>query len=146
MAQPDGPVRTTVTHDTAEVRREELRESARQNSNTGWWVAALVAIVAVVGLFFMFGGQRANNGEIQAAREAGQADATLDSATQRATVAAATATEAAQDAAESTAVATQAAAENAQAAAERTAEATQAAAAEVGQAAEDAAASTPPVE
>lgn len=136
----------TITRETAAERREDVRQAARAESNAGWWVAALVAIVAIVGLFFVFGGQRTGDGDLQAARDQGRAEAMLDNATTQAQAAAENATRAASQAADATAAATQAAADSAQAAAQQTAEATQNAAADVSDAASDAAAQEPAVQ
>ncbi|WP_332764664.1 hypothetical protein [Phenylobacterium sp.] len=147
MADPNEPyVEKTVTEGPATVRREEIRtvgETSRGN-NAGWWIAALVAIVAVVGLFFVFNTSTTDEGDLMAARESGRAEATLDAATATAQGAAADATAASRDAAAEVANATRSAAENASAAAERSAQSAENAAVSAGDAAADAAATTEP--
>lgn len=49
--------------------------SRHTESNAGWWVAGLATIVAVVALVLMFAANRASQQELQAAREAGRAEA-----------------------------------------------------------------------
>ena len=94
----------------------------RSDSNAGWWIAALVAVIAVAGLIFMYVNQN-NQAELQAARDQGAAEATLDNATANAQMAAAQATQAAQSATERAAAAGEHAAASAQAAAQQTAQA-----------------------
>lgn len=134
--------RTTVHEGPGSVRREEVRQTASARSGAGWWIAALVAIVALVALVLVFN-DRNRQDELQAAREQGAAQATLDSAATSAQQAAADASRAAQAAMDSTARASQEAAAAAQAAANQTAEATRSAAAQAGDAAEDATATAP---
>jgi len=104
--------RTTVTHEpeTVVVRRG--------GSSAGWWVAAIVAIVAIFGVIFMVNASNSNTDDaLQAARDQGAAEATLGNATANAQQAASSAALAAQDAAGNAARATESAA---QAAAQRT--------------------------
>ncbi|MGH6909848.1 MAG: hypothetical protein ACREE0_10310 [Phenylobacterium sp.] len=119
MSNDGDYVERTVEGPTT-IRREEVRVS-RGSSNAGWWIAALVAIVAIVGVIFMM-----NNGttqtDLQNARNEGAAQQALSTAATDAQAAATQATQAAQDAAHSTAQATETAA---QAAADRTAQAAQ---------------------
>jgi hypothetical protein len=116
--------RTTVSDD-GRVHREEVR--VRDGSSAaGWWVAALIAIVAVVGVLFMLNANTADrNAELQAARDQGAAEATLANAAADAQAAAAQASQAAQSAMDSTARAAEQAAANAQAAAQQSAETAQ---------------------
>ena len=139
MATPNEPYVEKTVIEQPGVRREEIRTAAPQRgSSTGWWIAALVAVIAIAGLFFMYSSNTAVDTELQAARENGRAEAMLDSATTQAQAAAASASEASANAASSMAEASRSAAESASAAAERTAEATQNAAASAGDAAADA--------
>lgn len=142
MSNQDPYVERTVTETPSTVRREEVRAGGgrSEGSNAGWWVAALVAVIAIVGLFFVFNANTAGEADLQAARETGRAEAMLDNATAQAQQAAADASRASSNAAASMAAAGQSAADSAATAAERTAEATEQAASNAGQAAEDAAA------
>jgi hypothetical protein len=116
----DGDYVERTVIEPATVRREEVHVT-RESSNAGWWIAALVAVVAIVGvIFLMSNGNTQSN--LQAAHDQGAAEATLANAASNAQTAAAQAGAAAQNAAESTARATENAA---QAAADRTAAATQ---------------------
>jgi hypothetical protein len=104
--------------------REEVREFApvtTRSSNAGWWIAGVVAAVAIVGLIFLFATQNQQD-TLQAAHDQGVAEARQDSATADAQRAAMQASQSAQTAADSTARASQRAADAAQAAARRTAE------------------------
>ena len=104
--------RTTVTDAPTE------RVVVRSGSSAGWWVAAIVAIVAIFGVIFMINQSNANDdAALQAARDQGAAEATLGNATANAQAAASNAAQAAQDAAGNAARATESAA---QAAAQRT--------------------------
>lgn len=110
------------------VQREEVRV-VRASSNTGWWVAAFVAVVAIaVGVFFYSNNQTSQT-DLQAAREQGAAQAQTDNALSNAQMSASQAAQSAQSAAMSTAQANDSAAQaaasrNAQAAAARDAAAT----------------------
>jgi hypothetical protein len=119
--------RTTVRRTPA--GREEVREvqgTTRSTGAAGWWISAIVAIVAVVGLIFVFTSQNRAD-QLQAAREQGAAQANLDNAAAAAQQSAAQASQAAQAAVDSTARASQRAAEAAQAAANQTVRQAQAA-------------------
>ncbi len=98
-----------MTQEPQYVERVEVRRS----SSTGWWIAALVAIVAIVGLVFMMTMNNGTQAALNDARDQGAAEQTLVNATQDAQQAAASATAAAQNAADSTARATEAAAQSA---------------------------------
>ncbi len=110
------------------VQREEVRV-VRAPSNTGWWVAAFVAVVAIaVGVFF-YSNNQTSQADLQAAREQGAAQAQTDNALSNAQMSATQAAQSAQSAAMSTAQANDSAAQaaasrNAQAAAARDAAAT----------------------
>jgi hypothetical protein len=96
------PLEVARTPDTVVVSRER--------SSAGWWIAALVAIVAVALLAFTLTSNRNNDAQLQAARDQGAAEASLDSATASAQMAAAQATQAARSATDQATAATQAAA------------------------------------
>jgi uncharacterized membrane protein len=101
------------------VQREEVRV-VRAPSNTGWWVAALVAVVAIaVGVFF-YSNNQTSQADLQTAREQGAAQAQTDNALSNAQMSASQAAQSAQSAAMSTAQANDSAA---QAAAARSAQA-----------------------
>lgn len=136
------PYERTVVEEPAVVRREEVR--VREGGNAGWWIAALVAVVAVVALMFAFTGNRPSEADLQAARDTGRAEAMLDNASRQAQLAAESASQASREAADRAASVTESAAAQAQAAADRAAANTEAAAANVGEAAEDAAATVDP--
>lgn len=138
MANEPYVERTTVEHPAGE-RREEVRVIERRGSATGWWIAALVAVIAVAGLFFMYNQNSAGDVELQAARDGGRAEAMVENAATRAQSAAAEATEASAAAAANVADATRAAAERSAAAAEQTAQTAQNAAVSASDAASDAA-------
>ncbi|MDP3854309.1 hypothetical protein [Phenylobacterium sp.] len=147
MADPNEPhVEKTITEGPATVRREEVRTvgATSSGSNAGWWIAALVAIVAIVGLFFVFNTGTTDEGDLMAARESGRSEAMIDSATADAQAAAVAATESSRQAASGVATATRSAADSASAAAERSAQAAESAAVSAGDAAADAAATTEP--
>jgi glucan phosphoethanolaminetransferase (alkaline phosphatase superfamily) len=118
--------RTTITE--VPVRREA--------NAAGWWVAALVAIVAIAGLVFMFVSNNPTQSDLQAARDQGVAEATVANATVNAQAAAAQASQAAQSAVETTARASEQAAN-------RASEAAQSAAASTAEAAQDATTTEP---
>jgi hypothetical protein len=137
MSTPNDPyVERTVIEEPAIVRREVVREPA--GNSAGWWVAALVAVVAVAGAIYLFSNNR-NDADLQAARDTGRAEATLDNAAANAQQAALTATQASRDAADTVARSSAAAAENARQAAAQTAKNTRDAAASAADAATDAA-------
>ena len=96
--------RTTVTGEPAQVI---IRE---RSSSAGWWVAALVAVIALVGVVFYMSNSGTTPNELEAARQQGAAEANLATATQSAQQAASTAAQSAQNAAENAASATESAA------------------------------------
>jgi hypothetical protein len=93
-----------TTEDPTIIRQEELRV-VRHSSNAGWWVAALIAIVAVVGVFFYM--SQNTQSDLQAARDQGAAQAQADNAATNAQTAASQAAQSAQSAVDSTAQAAQ---------------------------------------
>ena len=106
--------RTTVTHEPERVVVH------RGGSTAGWWVAAVVAIVAIFGVIFVINSSGPTRDDLQAARDQGTVEANMANATQGAQQAATSAAQAAQDAATGAARATESAA---QAAATSTAQA-----------------------
>jgi FtsZ-interacting cell division protein ZipA len=134
--------RVRETESPEGVRRERDEVIVRRDGLAGWWIAAVVAIVAVVGLLFIFSSQSRQD-ELQAAREQGVAQARLESATTDAQQAAMQATQSAQSAVDSSARATQRAAEAAQHAADQTAQQAQAAAESATDTARDASTTEP---
>lgn len=137
MSNPNDPhVERTIVEQPATVRTEYSAAPAG-SSNAGWWIAALVAVVAIVGLVFMFN-NNATSTDLQAATDAGRSEAMMETATTQAQTAAQAASEASANAASSMAGATQAAADSARNAADRTAEASRNAAAVATDAAQDA--------
>ena len=122
--------RTTVTGEPTHV---VIRE---RNSSAGWWVAAMVAIFALVGVVFFITSSGATPDDLQAARDQGAAEAGLAAATENAQAAATTAAQSAQMAAANAASATESAAN---AAAARTDQVIT----DASQAAEDASATVP---
>lgn len=135
MANPSEPVERTVIEQPATIRREEIRSAPASSGSgsSGWWVAALVAVIALVGAFFLFG--QNGQADLQAARDSGRTEAMAAQAQS----AAADASRASADAAASVAQAGRAAADRAADAAEKTAQSAQNAAASAGDAAQDAA-------
>jgi len=111
-----------------------VREVHHRSGNSGWWIAALVAIVAILGIVFMTN-NRNTQAELQAAQDQGRASAMIDNATQEAREAAASASAASSQAVDSMAAASQSAADSAKAAADRTAQAAQSATDQAGDAA-----------
>lgn len=109
----ESPTSYERTPDTVVVRRDR--------GAAGWWIAALVAVVAVAILAYMLTANR-NAADLQAARDQGRAEASLDAATASAQMAAAQATQAARSATDRAAEATQAAAANTAEAARDTAQ------------------------
>ncbi len=122
--------RTTITREP--VDRVVVQ---RSGSSAGWWVAALVAVIALFGVIFVVSNS-SNDSALQAARDQGAAEATLANATADAQQAASNAAQAAQNAAGGAARATESAA---QAAAAKT----QDAAAATADAAQDATSTEP---
>jgi cell division protein FtsX len=110
-----------MPNDREYVERTTVRETPEvvRSSAAGWWIAAIVAIIAVAGLLFVFSTQNRQS-ELQAARDQGAAEAGLAAATTDAQRAATQASQAAQSAVDSTTRASQRAAEAAQAAANQT--------------------------
>jgi hypothetical protein len=134
MSNPNDPyVERTVVEEPA-VRRE-VEPSRSGGNSAGWWIAALVALAAVVGLFMIMGNDNAQ--DLQAAREAGRTEAVVDSASTDAQRAATAASDAARSASASMAGAASSAGQAADSAADRA----QQAATSAGDAASDAAAS-----
>lgn len=107
----------------------------KERGAAGWWMAALVAVIAVAIVGYMLSANR-SQADLQAARDQGAAEATLDAATASAQMAAAQATQAARSATDQAAQATQAAANT-------TADAARATADAAGDMAADASASEP---
>jgi hypothetical protein len=116
----DGDYVERTVEEPVTVRREEVRVT-RDSGNAGWWIAALVAVVAIVGVIFLMNSNTTQT-DLQNARTEGAAQQALSTAATDAQAAAGQASQAAQDAARSTAQATETAA---QAAADRTAAAAQ---------------------
>ncbi|MBU1376562.1 MAG: hypothetical protein KKE02_14055 [Alphaproteobacteria bacterium] len=96
--------RTTVT---STPERVIIRE---RSSGAGWWVAALVAVIALVGVVIFMSNSGTTPNELQNARDQGAAEANLATATQNAQAAATTAAQSAQNAAANAASATESAA------------------------------------
>lgn len=94
----------------------------KERGAAGWWLAALVAVIAVAIVGYMLSANR-NQSDLQAARDQGAAEATLDAATASAQMAAAQATQAARSATDQAAQATDAAANTTAEAARATADA-----------------------
>ncbi len=144
MSNNEPYVERTVTEGPATVRREEIRTvEPRPSSSAGWWLAALVAIVAIVGVFFAFNSGMSTQNDLMAAKESGRAEAMLDTASAQAQQAAADASQASANAAASMGDATRSAADSAASAADRASEATQQAAASATDAAQDVTAQEP---
>lgn len=119
----------TERRDQPSVQREVVHKSG---GSAGWWVAGIVAIVALVGMFFIFGNSGDDTADLEMARDTGRAEAMVENA-------AASAQNAAAEAAESSRAAADSVADSAAAAADRTAAATEEAAANTADAAQDAA-------
>lgn len=111
-----------------------VREVHHRGGNSGWWIAALVAIVAILGIVFMTN-SRASQAELQAAQDQGRASAMIHNASQQAREAAASASAASSQAMDSMAQAGQSAADSARAAADHTSQAAQSATDQAGDAA-----------
>ncbi|HEY2356478.1 MAG TPA: hypothetical protein VGH86_03445 [Phenylobacterium sp.] len=107
------------------IRREEVRV-VRERGSAGWWVAAIVAIMAIVGVIFMLNGGLP--ADLRAVSDQRTAQAQVDSAATGAQMAAAQAAQSAQAAADSNA---RAASNAAQAAVDRTVATSRDAAAEL---------------
>jgi low affinity Fe/Cu permease len=119
-----------TTEGPTTVRREEVRV-VRGSSSTGWIIAAIVAVAAIVGAFFYL--NQNSQADLQAARDQGAVQAQVDNAASSAQQAASDASQAAQSSMSSAARSTQNAAN---AAADRSATAAD-------QAARDASATAP---
>lgn len=91
------------------------------SSNTGWWIATIVAVIAVMALIFVFTSQ-SNTTQLDAATEQGRNQAIIDEAATRAQGAADAANMATANAAVSVANANQSAAETGRMNAERRAQ------------------------
>lgn len=122
-------VERVVIEEPTIVRREQVVIRER-GSSTGWWIATIVAVIAVMGLIFIYA-SRPGQADLQAAQDAGRAQAAVDNAATQAQAAATSASIASANAADSMARSTQAAA---RAAADRTTAAADTAAANVGEA------------
>ena len=97
------------------VRREVVGSNS---SNTGWWIATLVAVVAVMALIFVFTSQP-NDALLESAAEQGRNQAMIENAATQAQSAADAANLATANAAASVATANQSAAEAGRVSAER---------------------------
>src|SRR6185369_11649895 len=93
------------------VRREEIRVT-RESSSAGWWIAAVVAVIAIVGVIFLMNNTNSQT-DLQNARVEGAAQQALSTATTDAQTAAGQATQAAQEATQGAARATETAAQSA---------------------------------
>ncbi len=111
--------RTTDTGEPVIIRREEVYVTRGANTAV-WWIAALMAVVAIVGVIFRISNNN-TQAQLQAAHDQGAAQAGLENATTNAQIAASQASVAAQTAATG---ATRANESAAQAAADRAAAAT----------------------
>lgn len=129
----DPRVTRTTIEQPGMIRREEVRT---ERSSTGWWIATIVAVVAVMGLIFLYT-SRPGEADLQAATDAGRAQAAVENATTQAQAAATSASVASANAADSMARSTEAAANSAKAAADRTAQAADQAAANVSDTVQD---------
>ncbi|MFI4966933.1 MAG: hypothetical protein ACHP9T_16405 [Caulobacterales bacterium] len=88
----------------------ESLEAARGPNTAGWWIAATVAVAAVIGAIVLLNGARPSPAKLQAAHERSRAEAQIDDAAYGAQLAAAYAAEFAQSAQASDARATESAA------------------------------------
>jgi hypothetical protein len=120
-------VTRTIVEQPGVIRREEVVRTT-ERSSTGWWIATLVAVIAVMGLIFLYT-SRPGQADLQAATDAGRAQAAVENAATQAQAAATSASVASANAADSMARTTQVAADNAKAAAANTAAAADRAAA-----------------
>lgn len=145
MSNEERSVEREVRTGPEYVQREEVRQSGpvhvvRESNAAAWWVAALVATIAVIAMVWLFTSGRQQTAEIEAAREAGRAEAMMDVTAAQAQSAALAAQEASRSTTQSLARATEMAAADAAAASRQAADEAQAAAANVSDAAQDAAA------
>lgn len=100
----------------------EAVQAARAPNTAGWWIAALVAIVAVVGAIYLLSGAQPSPAKLQAAHDQGVAEAQIDDAAYGAQLSAAHAAKSAEAAATSRARATETAARAAASSADATAQ------------------------
>jgi hypothetical protein len=144
MSDSGDYVRRTRVTDAPDGGRVTYRETTevRRGGAAGWWVAALIAVMAVVGLALVLGSMDRQD-DLQAARAQGAAQASVDAATTDAQRAATQASQAAQSAMDSTARATQRAAEAAQTQANQTSRAVQSGAASASESGRDASDTAP---
>jgi hypothetical protein len=112
----DAPPRVSV---------EEV-EAARAPNTASWWIAAVVAIVAVVGAIYFLSGAQPSPAKLQAAHDRGVAEAQIDDAAYGSQLAVAHAAKSAEAAAASRARATETAARAAANSADATAQNTSA--------------------
>ena len=121
MTDQDPIVERTIIDRPVVVRRELIRTGG----TAGWWVAALVALVAIASLVFLYD-QPPSGAQLQAAQDQGRAQAAVDDASVQAQTAAQSAqisaSAASANAADSQSQASRAAAENAGARAARAAQ------------------------
>ncbi len=121
MTDHDPLIERTIIGRPVVVRREVTRTGA----SAGWWVAVLVAVVAIASLVFLFD-RPPSDAQLQAAQDQGRAQAAVDAAAVQAQTAAQSAqisaSTASANAADSQSQASRAAAENAGARASRAAQ------------------------
>jgi hypothetical protein len=108
----DAPPRVSV---------EEI-EAARTPNTASWWIAAVVAIVAVVGAIYLLSGAQPSPAKLQAAHDQGMAEAQIDDAAYGAQLSVAHAAKSAEAAATSRAHATETAAQAGASSADATAQ------------------------
>ena len=100
----------------------EAVQAARTPDTAGWWIAALVAIVAVVGAIYLLTGAQPSSAKLQAAHDQGVAEAQVNAAAHGAQLSAAHAAKAAEAAATSRTRVTETAARAAASSADATAQ------------------------
>ncbi len=86
MSNDGDYLRRTVTSEPVVTRREEVYVTRGANT-AGWWIAALVAVIAIVGVIFLISNNN-TQAQLQAARDQGAAQAGLENATTNAQIAA----------------------------------------------------------
>jgi len=101
----------TPRTDPPPVQREVVHKSG---GSAGWWVAGIVAIVALVGMFFIFGNNGTDDADLEMARDTEAAESSRQAADSIA--------ESTEAAADNAAAATQNAADGASDAAENAAD------------------------